>query len=274
VLQKMKKQSHAQKLPHRDVALARHRLEIMCNKQRWQSLAQQYGSVLESTDLDDALRTVCAIKLADLGTSLKLKECSPSKEDSRQSPDPLSGVVSWERRVMQTREYRSPEVIVQLHPRQMITSAMDIWSIGCVTFELLTGAYLFNPRRFHSTHQAAIPRDAESATDMVHMKLIREILSSDAPQQLQRGGLNSAALFPNGSDAPMSVPATSTREGRLSNIIGLLSRYIVPNESADAVSDALRMEIARAGSFIARTLEWLPSERPTADELRLDRWLT
>lgn len=42
---------------------------------------------------------------------------------------------------IQTREYRSPEVIL----RANWGCSSDIWSVGCLVFELLTGDYLFEP---------------------------------------------------------------------------------------------------------------------------------
>jgi len=42
---------------------------------------------------------------------------------------------------IQTRQYRSPEAILG---GKYDTSA-DIWSVGCIMFELLTGDYLFDP---------------------------------------------------------------------------------------------------------------------------------
>jgi serine/threonine protein kinase len=43
---------------------------------------------------------------------------------------------------IQTRQYRSPEVILGAK----YNSSADIWSLGCMTFELLTGDYLFEPK--------------------------------------------------------------------------------------------------------------------------------
>ncbi|GME74870.1 unnamed protein product [Ambrosiozyma monospora] len=42
---------------------------------------------------------------------------------------------------IQTRQYRSPEVILGSH----WGCSADIWSVGCLVFELLTGDYLFDP---------------------------------------------------------------------------------------------------------------------------------
>ena len=43
---------------------------------------------------------------------------------------------------IQTRQYRCPEVMLGLH----WDCPSDIWSMGCMLFELLTGDYLFSPR--------------------------------------------------------------------------------------------------------------------------------
>jgi serine/threonine-protein kinase SRPK3 len=45
--------------------------------------------------------------------------------------------------IIQTREYRSPEVIINA---DYDTSA-DIWSLACMIFELITGDYLFDPKK-------------------------------------------------------------------------------------------------------------------------------
>ena len=42
---------------------------------------------------------------------------------------------------IQTRQYRSPEIIIG----SAWNSSVDVWSLACMTFELLTGDYLFDP---------------------------------------------------------------------------------------------------------------------------------
>lgn len=44
---------------------------------------------------------------------------------------------------IQTRQYRSPEVIIGCHYNE----TADIWSLACMIFELLTGEFLFEPRK-------------------------------------------------------------------------------------------------------------------------------
>jgi|LauGreDrversion4_2_1035121.scaffolds.fasta_scaffold45871_4 serine/threonine protein kinase len=45
--------------------------------------------------------------------------------------------------VIQTREYRSPEVILEGD----YDESADIWSLACLVFELVTGDYLFDPKK-------------------------------------------------------------------------------------------------------------------------------
>ncbi|GEQ69114.1 hypothetical protein JCM33374_g2785 [Metschnikowia sp. JCM 33374] len=44
---------------------------------------------------------------------------------------------------IQTRQYRAPEVVLKY---KSWGASADIWSIGCLAFELLTGDYLFEPK--------------------------------------------------------------------------------------------------------------------------------
>jgi serine/threonine-protein kinase SRPK3 len=43
---------------------------------------------------------------------------------------------------IQTRQYRSPEIILQ---HKTWGASTDLWSVGCIIFELITGDYLFDP---------------------------------------------------------------------------------------------------------------------------------
>lgn len=45
--------------------------------------------------------------------------------------------------VIQTREYRSPEVILEGE----YDESADLWSLACMVFELITGDYLFDPKK-------------------------------------------------------------------------------------------------------------------------------
>lgn len=86
--------------------------------------------------------------IADFGTCIKLKYAKDNK-------------------VIQTRYYRAPEIIFQLK----ISRACDIWSLGCIFFELITGSILFNPNK-----------DKHFNTDQYHLMEIYDLLGK--PPQL------------------------------------------------------------------------------------------
>lgn len=44
---------------------------------------------------------------------------------------------------IQTRQYRSPEVIIGVN----YSPTADLWSFACMIFELITGDFLFEPRK-------------------------------------------------------------------------------------------------------------------------------
>ena len=52
--------------------------------------------------------------------------------------------------IVGTRYYRAPEVILGLN----LSSAIDIWSAGCVMFELISGNILFKPTKFAHISQS------------------------------------------------------------------------------------------------------------------------
>lgn len=69
---------------------------------------------------------------------------------------------------IQTRQYRAPEIILQ--HRKWGASA-DIWSLGCIIFELITGDYLFDPRSGSSFTK-----------DDDHLALIVELVGEFPPE--------------------------------------------------------------------------------------------
>lgn len=76
--------------------------------------------------LEDTENNVIAIKIADLGNSCWYDEHYTN--------------------AIQTREYRSPEVLIGAP----WGASADIWSAACLIFELITGDFLFEPDEGHS----------------------------------------------------------------------------------------------------------------------------
>lgn len=89
--------------------------------------------------IDDDTLNNSTIVLTDFGSSIKI-----SKIDEE----------------IQTRYYRAPEVIMGYNMNEKV----DIWSIGCIVYELLTGSILFDP-----------DKDEKYTRDFNHLYLIEEL---------------------------------------------------------------------------------------------------
>lgn len=142
---------------------------------------------------------------------------------------------------IQTRQYRSPEVILG-HPYD---TSVDIWSAACIIFELVTGDYLFYPRS---------GRKYDRNED--HIALMIELLG-EPPKSYCIGGKYSREIF--------------NRAGELRHIRSLdfwnledvlLDKYEMPREEAKSLAD-----------FLLPMLEFLPKRRTTALESLKHPWL-
>lgn len=71
--------------------------------------------------IDESFLNTCSAKLSDMGTCIKTT--------TKQLPS-----------IIQTRNFRAPEVILKIPYNEKC----DIWSIGCMLYELLTGDILFD----------------------------------------------------------------------------------------------------------------------------------
>ena len=115
---------------------------------------------------------------------------------------------------IQTRQYRAPEVILGIY----YDCSVDIWSLACMTFELLTGDFLFSP---HGGKRYSKDED--------HIALMIEMLGP-MPKHIATSGKYSREIF--------------NRRGELRHIrdlhpttIGsqLVTKYKWPAEEAHAV---------------------------------------
>ena len=91
--------------------------------------------------IDDEIINKCQLVLTDFGSSFKIDEL----EDDE----------------LQTRYYRAPEVILGMKYNEKI----DIWSIGCILYELYTGKILFDPEK-----------DKKYTRDFNHLFMIEQYL--------------------------------------------------------------------------------------------------
>lgn len=142
---------------------------------------------------------------------------------------------------IQTRQYRAPEV---LFGSKYDTSA-DIWSLGCITFELLTGDLLFDPRA-----------SEEYDRDEDHLAMFQELLGK-IPKKLALGGKYSKKFF--------------DRKGNLKHIKQL--KFWPIEEVLHEKYHFSREDSEDISNFMLPLLEFDPKERATALECLKSDWL-
>lgn len=141
---------------------------------------------------------------------------------------------------IQTRQYRSPEVILSLP----WNSLADIWSIGCLIFELLTGDYLFDPRDGGSFNK-----------DDDHLAQIQELLGEFPRKLVSRYGKN----YFNCHGELLRIRVLKPWDLKLV----LIEKYHIEVEEAELIT-----------SFLLPMLEILPEKRADAGSLINHPWLS
>ena len=90
---------------------------------------------------------------------------------------------------IQTRQYRSPEVffVSYIFDQTIIGvnygPSADVWSFACMIFEMITGDFLFEPRKGHNFDK-----------DDDHLAQMMELLGK-MPKNLALSGKNSKRFF-------------------------------------------------------------------------------
>ena len=142
---------------------------------------------------------------------------------------------------IQTRQYRSPEVILGIN----YTVTADIWSFACMLFEMLTGDFLFDPKK-----------DVNYRKSTDHLALIMETLGP-FPVGYATSGTNSKKFF----DA----------HGNLNKIPSLhfmglkdvmMKRHGIKASEAEALAD-----------FLEPMLNIHPEKRASAAQMLNHHWL-
>lgn len=85
---------------------------------------------------------------------------------------------------IQTRQYRSPEVILG----QSYNETSDIWSFGCMIYEMLTGDLLFQPRQTQTWGK-----------NDDHLAQIQELIGNFHPHFIARSPKRHKYFYPDGS---------------------------------------------------------------------------
>ena len=142
---------------------------------------------------------------------------------------------------IQTRQYRSPETIIGL----TYGTSADIWSFAWMIFELITGDFLFEPRKGHNFDK-----------DDDHLAQMMEILGK-MPKNFASSGRLSKRFF--------------DKTGHLLKIRGLqhwplkkvlMEKYRFIESEAESLAD-----------FLLPMLGWYPEKRATAKEMLDHPWL-
>ncbi|KAG0778731.1 hypothetical protein G6F16_009802 [Rhizopus arrhizus] len=145
------------------------------------------------------------------------------------------------RHIIQTRQYRSPEVIVGAR----WTQEADMWSASCMFFELLTGEFLFDPKA-----------GSDYNKDDDHLAQILELLRT-VPKILINSGQFSHDFFDrSGKLKHIKNP----RYRRLRDV--LHDTFLMSPEDADRIS-----------AFLLPMLEMDMTRRASASQMIQNEWL-
>jgi len=142
---------------------------------------------------------------------------------------------------IQTRQYRSPEVIIGAD----YNTSADVWSFACTIFEMVTGDFLFEPRKGQNYDK-----------DDDHLAQMMELLGR-MPINLALSGKNSKKFFDS--------------KGHLRRISGLnfwplkkvlVEKYRIKEDEANLLAD-----------FLLPMLSWNHETRATAQQMLKHPWL-
>ncbi|KAB2352350.1 serine/threonine-protein kinase [Actinomadura rudentiformis] len=155
------------------------------------------------------------VKLTDFGIASPLDGSVPGDRTAARTPGPLVG----------TAAYVSPEQ-VNGHPA---TPASDLYALGCVLYELLTGQPPFTadatPALLHH-HQATAPTAPSHPRDVTpaHLQdIILQLLAKDPSQRLQDATLVASVLEALGQ--PAANPTASSQPHQVTQVLPTLDPY-------------------------------------------------
>ena len=142
---------------------------------------------------------------------------------------------------IQTRQYRAPETILGVKYNERT----DVWSLACMLFEMLTGEFLFDPRKNENWSKSAD-----------HLMLMARMLNR-FPRSFSTIGSQSKKFFDKKGDfkAAASLDFQSMEEV-------LVGKYNVQPSEARALQE-----------FLLPMLRVLPEERVSALEALRSPWL-
>ncbi|TFK67848.1 mitogen-activated protein kinase [Pluteus cervinus] len=134
------------------------------------------------------LNANCDLKVCDFGLARSVKTAEPSGTET-----------GFMTEYVATRWYRAPEIMLTF---KQYTKAIDVWSVGCILAEMLSGKPLFPGRDYH--HQLTLILDVLGTPTLDEFYAITTRRSRDYIRALPfRKKRPFAQLFPNAN--PLAV---------------------------------------------------------------------
>src|SRR5262245_61386164 len=200
------------------------------------------------------------VKVLDFGLA-KVWEGAPEPQLS--AAPTLTATLDRERTILGTPAYMSPE---QARGRAL-DKRTDIWSFGCVLFEMLTGRAAFADETISDTLARVLDRDVEwdrlpASTPGRIRDLLRRCLHKDLNRRLR--DIGDARLELDDASAPLAEPAVGRHEKRRGRVLQLAAVLIVV--ALAAVGTYL---LAREGGVTAPAFRQLTFRHGTITGARL-----
>jgi mitogen-activated protein kinase 1/3 len=134
------------------------------------------------------LNANCDLKVCDFGLARSVKTAEPSGTET-----------GFMTEYVATRWYRAPEIMLTF---KQYTKAIDVWSVGCILAEMLSGKPLFPGRDYH--HQLTLILDVLGTPTLDEFYAITTRRSRDYIRALPfRKRRPFAQIFPNAN--PLAV---------------------------------------------------------------------
>jgi serine/threonine-protein kinase SRPK3 len=145
--------------------------------------------------------------------------------------------------IIQTREYRSPEVILGGN----YDESADLWSLACMIFELITGDYLFDPKkgktfRKNDDHLALITELIGPCYDLQWLQVQPKVWKFYNKKTMKLKNIGKLKPWP------------------LEKV--LIEKYRLNPEESKSLAD-----------FLLKMLKWKPKDRASAREMLQHPWL-
>jgi len=144
---------------------------------------------------------------------------------------------------IQTRQYRAPEVILGAP----WSTTVDLWSLACMVFELLTGEYLFEPKSGSS-----YSKEDDHLCQMIE-------LLGPMPKSLMKG--KHVGKYFNKRGGLLHIPPSDMKEWTLFPI--LRDKYQFSEKDAQEITD-----------FLLPMLEYEPLKRASAQAMLKHPWVS